>query len=140
MFVVNLVRFCDLAEQNINTFCGIEFAHGDLAEGVQILKEGRNVLLGCDSILVAGLSLGFDAAILSSLNIVPEFVINILDSVYNSKLHEAQEAQNKLNERVWAITDHGRLDWLETMKNEFNKINADFQCGPWRKPTFLKRN
>lgn len=136
---MNLVRFCELAEQHINTFCGIEFAHGDLAEGVQILKKGRNVLLGSDTILVAGLTLGFDAAILTLLNIVPEFVVNIYDCVYNNKLREAQEAQIKLNQRVWEITNHGTLDWLETMKTEFNKINTVFQCGPWRKPTFFEK-
>lgn len=137
--LVNLVRFCDLAEQHINTFCGIEYAHSDLAEGVTILKTGRNVLLGSDTILVGALTLGFDAAILTTLNIVPEFVINIYNSIYNNKLREAQEAQVKLNHRIWEITNYGKLDWLEAMKTEFNKINTIFQCGPCRKPTFFKK-
>jgi len=133
----DLVRFCELAEQHINTFCGIEYAHGDLAEGVTLLKQGRNVLLGCDTVLAGALTLGFDAAILTTLNIVPEFVINIYDYVFANKLREAQDAQVKLNHRVWEITNHGKFDWLESMKTEFNKINTVFQCGPWRKPTFF---
>lgn len=133
---MNLVRFCDLAEQHINTFCGIEYASGDLAEGVTLLKQGRNVLLGCDTILVAGLALGFDAAILTMLNIIPECVIDIYDCVCSHKLREAQEAQVKLNHRVWEITKCSQLDWIESMKTEFNKINTAFQCGPWRKSTF----
>lgn len=55
---MNLARFCDLAEQRIPTFRGIEYANGDLAEGVTVLKEGRNVLLGSDTVLAGGLTLG----------------------------------------------------------------------------------
>lgn len=135
---MNLPRFCDLAEQQINTFCGIEYANGDLAEGVTVLKQGRNVLLGCDVALVAGLALGVDAAILTTLNICPEFVISIYDSIVHNKLREAQEAQAKLNRRIWEITNHGKFDWIESMKAEFNKINTLFQCGPWRKTTIFK--
>jgi N-acetylneuraminate lyase len=135
---LNLPRFCDLAEQHISTFCGIEFANGDLAEGITVLKQGRNVLLGCDTILSAGLTLGFDAAILTTLNIVPDFVVSIYDHIFNNKLREAQEVQIKLNHRIWEITNFDKRDWLESMKIEFNKVNTIFQCGPLRKPTFHK--
>lgn len=133
--LVNLARFCDLAEERIPTFCGIEYANGDLAEGVTVLKEGRNVLLGSDTVLVAGLALGFDAAILTTLNICPEYAVNIYDSVYNNKLKEAQESQFKLTQRIFDITKKGQLDWNESMKSEFNKVNSTFQCGPWRTVT-----
>jgi len=130
---LNLARFCDLAEEHIPTFCGIEYANGDLAEGVTVLKEGRNVLLGSDTVLVAGLTLGFDAAILTTLNICPEYAVNIYDFVNNNKLREAREAQVKLTKRIFDITKRGQLDWNEAMKTEFNKVNKPFQCGPWRK-------
>lgn len=135
---MNLARFCDLAEERIPTFCGIEYANGDLAEGVTVLKEGRNVLLGSDTVLVAGLVLGFDSAILTSLNICPEYAVNIYDSVSNDKLHEARESQTKLTQRIFDITKRGQLDFFESMKNEFNKVNSAFECGPWRKTESFK--
>jgi len=136
---LNLARFCDLAEESIPTFCGIEYANGDLAEGVTVLKQGRNVLLGSDTVLSAGLTLGFDAAILTTLNICPEHAVNVYDAVYNNNLSEARDAQSKLNERIFNITKRGQLDWNEAMKTEFNKVNNTFQCGPWRKTTALRR-
>lgn len=136
--LVNLARFCDLAEKRISTFCGIEYANGDLAEGVTVLKQGRNVLLGSDTVLVAGLALGFDAAILTTLNICPELAVKIYDSVYDNKLLEARETQRKLTQRIFDITNRGQLEWNEAMKTEFNKINSTFQCGPWRKTNTFK--
>lgn len=136
---MNLARFYELAEQHINTFCGIEFADGDLAEAVTILKQGRNILLGNDTILLAGLCHGIDAAVLTTLNIVPEFVNHIHEYFLNNKLREAQDAQFKLNQRIFEITNYGTHNWLETMKAEFNKVNTVFQCGPLRKPIFYKK-
>lgn len=136
--LVNLARFCDLAEESIPTFCGIEYANGDLAEGVTVLKQGRNVLLGSDTVLAAGLVLGFDSAILTSLNICPQHAVTIYDSVSNNNLLEAREAQTKLTQRIFEITKRGQLDFFESMKNEFNKVNSAFECGPWRKTKSFK--
>lgn len=130
---VNLARFCDLAEAHIPNFCGIEYANGDLAEGVTVLKQGRNVLLGSDTVLAGALVLGFDSAILSSLNICPDLAVNVYDSIANNDLMEARNLQNKLTQRIFEITKGGRLDFFESMKNEFNKVNSAFECGPWRK-------
>lgn len=135
---MNLARFCDLAEERIPTFCGIEYANGDLAEGVTVLKKGRNVLLGSDTVLVAGLVLGFDSAILTTLNICPEHAVDICNSVSNNKLNEARESQFKLTQRIFEITKNGQLDWIESMKNEFNKVNGAFQCGLSRKTKSFK--
>ncbi|KAJ6649814.1 N-acetylneuraminate lyase [Pseudolycoriella hygida] len=134
---LNLARFCDLAEERIPNFCGIEYANGDLAEGVTVLKQGRNVLLGSDTVLAAGLVLGFDSAILTTLNICPEHAVNIYDSISNYKLREAQESQAKLNQRIWDITNKGQLDWIESMKTEFNKVNNN-EFGPCRKTITFK--
>lgn len=136
--LVNLARFCELAEETIPTFCGIEYANGDLAEGVTVLKQGRNVLLGSDTVLAAGLVLGFDSAILTSLNICPEYAVTIYDSVANNKLLEARESQTKLTQRIFEITKRGQLDFFESMKNEFNNVNSPLDCGPWRKTASFK--
>ncbi len=135
-----MARFCDLAEERIPTFCGIEYANGDLAEAVTVLKPGRNVLLGSDTVLSAAMVLGFDAAILITSNICPEHAVNIYDSISNNKLSEARDSQTKLTERIFGITQYGKLDFFESMKNEFNKVNSSFECGPWRKTVSFKNN
>lgn len=137
---MNLARFYELAEQLIDTFSGIVFADGDLAEAVRILKQGRNILYGWDTVLVGALALGIDAVVLTTLNVEPEIVRKIWELVGNNKWNEARGEQVKLNQRVWQITEHGEWNWIEAMKTEFNKINTVFQVGPWRKPTAFKNH
>lgn len=127
-------RFCDLADQHIPTFCGIKYTNGDLSTGAACLKEGRNIILGADTILSGALALGFDAAILTTLNICPEYSIECYQGIKNFKLREAQDAQIKLTRRVLEITSRNTGDWVETMKTEFNKVNSGLHCGPHRKP------
>lgn len=127
-------RFCDLAERDIPTFCGIEFANGDLVHGTNCLKSGRNVLLGADTVLTGGLLLGFDAAILTTLNFCPEYAVKCYNAIQDSKFDEAKVAQDKLNQRVSEIVSRGSGDWLETMKDEFNRTNPKLNAGPYRKP------
>lgn len=136
---MNVARFCDLAEQRISTFCGLKYTNGDLAQGAACLKQGRNIILGADTVLCGALSLGFDAAILTTLNICPEYSIECYNAICNNKLREAQDAQTKLTRRICEITRNGCGDWVETMKTEFNKVNGALNCGPWRKPA-LKLN
>lgn len=128
-------RFCNLAEQAIPTFCGIEFANGDLVHGTSCLKPGRNVLLGADTVLTGGLLLGFDAAILTTVNFCPELAVQCYDAVKKGKIDEAKVAQAKINQRVQNILSRGSGDWLETMKDEFNKVNPKLNAGPYRKPS-----
>lgn len=65
-------------ERQVSTFRGLKYTNGDMEIGIQILKEGRNILLGADTILIGALSLGFDSAILTTLSICPEYSIEIL--------------------------------------------------------------
>lgn len=81
---------------------------------------------------------GFDAAILTTVNIFPEYAVRIYDSIFSDNLREAREAQTKLTQRIFDITKKGQLDFFEAMKSEFNKVNSTFKCGAWRKTATFK--
>lgn len=128
-------RFCDLMECDVPTFRGLKYTNGDLEIGIQLLKEGRNVLLGADIILCGALSLGFDSAILTSLNICPEVVNEIYNHSKNGDYRSALETQMKLNGRIKKILSNGTGEWVECMKREFNSLNIPIKAGTTRKPT-----
>lgn len=132
-------RFYDLIEKEVPTFCGLKYTNGDMEIGVQLIKEGRNILLGADTILWGALALGFDAAILTTLSICPELSRQIFDSFLNNKQKEGLELQLTLNRRIKDILDKGTGEWVENMKDEFNRTNKTFQVGPVRKPTIICR-
>lgn len=127
-------RFYDIAEREISTFCGLKYTSGDLVQGTNCLKQGRNVILGADTIMAGAFTLGFDAAILTTLNIYPEHALECYDAIQKGKIREAQTAQEKLNQRIRDILSRGSGDWVETMKDEFNKVNGKLNAGPYRKP------
>lgn len=132
-------RFYDLIELEVPTFRGMKFTCGDMEIGVQLIKEGRNIILGADTILWGALALGFDAAILTTLSICPELSREIYENYFNNKQVEGREAQWKLNRRIKEIMARDTGEWVENMKNEFNRMNAGFKVGPVRKPTIMCR-
>lgn len=132
-------RFYDLVEREVPTFHGLKYTCGDMEIGIQLLKKGRNVLLGADTILWGALALGFDAAILTTLSICPELIRQIYDHSSNNKRKEGLEAQRQLNARIKDILATGTGEWVENMKIEFNRSNESFKVGPVRKPTIMCR-
>jgi len=130
---VSMPRFCTLAEQEIPNFCGLKFTSTDLDEGAACLKADRIVFLGADTILTGALALGFDSAIMTTLNIFPEWSFKIFEFMRNNNVQDALAAQVKMNKRIFEICPRGD-DWVDTMKMEFNKVNTTFKTGPCRKP------
>lgn len=119
-------RLCDLAEKVIPTFNGIKFTSNDLNEGVACLKSGRKVFLGSNTLFLGALTHGFDSGILISLNVFPEYAQEILSAVQEGRWTDAQKTQLELTKR---FNECG-----PALKDEFNRINSDFACGPARKP------
>lgn len=119
-------RLCDLAEKEIPSFCGIKFSNNDLNEGSACLKPGRKVFLGSNTVFCAALALGFDSAILVSLNVIPEYAQEVYAAVRENRWKDAQAAQEQLTTRFNAFGTG--------LRAEFNRVNSDFDCGPSRKP------
>lgn len=119
-------RLCDLAERAIPTFGGIKFSNSDLNEGSACLKPGRKVFLGSNTVFCGALALGFDSAILVSLNVQPELAQDVYAAVRDNRWADAQAAQERLTTQFNA--------WGTGIKAEFNRVNSEFECGPSRKP------
>lgn len=132
-------RFYDLIEKEVPTFRGLKYTNGDMEIAVDLMKEGRNIMLGSETILWGALNLGFDAAILTSLSICPEIIRDIYESYLNNKSKEGLAAQLKLNRRVKEILSTGTGEWVECMKNEFNRVSSTFKAGTVRRPTITCR-
>lgn len=126
-------RFCELAEKEIETFRGIKYTNGDMEEGVACLAPGRTVFLGGNTILTGALALGFDSAILTTLNVFPEYAVSIFENMRNNQWQEARAVQDKWNAHINQICPRG-ADWVQSMKEEFDRVNPKFPCGPCRKP------
>lgn len=123
---VSMPRFCDIAERDIPTFAGIKYTSGDLNEGANCLKPGRTIFLGSNTLVSAAVALGFDSAILVSLNVCPDLSPKILAAMREQRLADACEAQAQLTKRFNEIGT--------AIKAEFNRMNPDTDCGPARKP------
>lgn len=129
-----MATFCDLAETKIPTFRGLKYTSGDMEMAVKLVKPNRNVLIGSDTALICALSIGIDAAILTTLNIHPQ----VIDAVYQqwtSGDHvKALATQRHLNGLIDGILDAGSGEWVESMKKAFNKMRpSGLSVGPTRK-------
>lgn len=132
-------RFYDLVEKEVPSFRGMKYTNGDMEIGVQLIKEGRNIMLGADTILWGALALGFDAAILTTLSICPELIRDIYEHFLKNNQKEGREAQWKLNNRIKEILSKDTGEWVENMKNEFNRVHSSLKVGTVRKPTIMCR-
>lgn len=129
-----MVRFCDLIEKYCGTFCGIYYRHTDIECAVDLLRDGRKVIIGCDTTLCCWLTVGFDTFCCITLNICPEFVKEIYDCMCHCKVNEARECQWKLIRRCKDICVKDTCDWVDCFKKEFNKIHTTMTVGGLRKP------
>lgn len=130
---LSMSEFMELAKIQVNNFAGIKYTSGDLEKGILCLKHGQ-VFLGADTILVGALALGFDSAIMTSLNIIPENSIKILQLMEAGEIKEAREHQKKINEFVKTTLQAGGGDWVPSMKKAFNETFSYLSLGPVRKP------
>lgn len=119
-------RFCDLADKEIPSFNGIKFSNNDLNECIACLKPDRKVFLGSNTIFLGALTQGIDSGILVSLNVFPELAMEIFAAVKENRWADAQATQLELTTRFNKIGGG--------LKDEFNRLNSEFACGPARKP------
>lgn len=119
-------RLCDLADKQIPSFNGIKFSNSDLNECVACLKPDRKVFLGSNTVFLGALAQGIDSGILVSLNVFPELAVDIFTAVKENRWADAQATQLELTKRF--------NQFGGALKDEFNRVNIEFECGPARKP------
>jgi N-acetylneuraminate lyase len=125
--------FMELASREIPTFCGIKYTSGDLEKGLPCLKYGQ-VFLGSDTILCGALALGFKSAIMTSLNIVPDLSLKIVEHMKKNRIEEAREQQMILCEFVENTLKSHNNEWVPSMKRAFNEKFQNLCLGDVRKP------
>lgn len=78
------------------------------------------------------MTLGFDSVIATSLNIVPQLSIDIVNAIKQSDVKKAKEVQDKLTNFCTKVTKNG--SWVSTMKSAMNLIVSDLNMGAVRAP------
>lgn len=130
---LSMAGFMELAKKEIRSFVGIKYTSGDLEKGIPCLKHGQ-VFLGSDTILCGALALGFNNAIMTSLNINPDISLKIIELMKSGKVAEARKHQQVLNEFVNGALKKGNGEWVPSMKKAFNDEFGSLSLGLTRKP------
>ncbi len=106
-------RVAEVASARIPTFTGMKFTSGDLLELQLLLDLARRhdlaVFFGCDEHLLAGLSLGCQAAIGSTYGYAPTPARAVFEAFGRGDLSAAREAQLRIARLVSPLLRHGVL-------------------------------
>lgn len=121
-----------VAKKEIPNFAGIKYSSGDIEKALPCLNNGQ-VFIGSNTILIGALALGFNSAIMTSLNVFPEPSVKMMKYFSSGEFYKAQEQQFILNDFIKSsMKKYG--DWLPSMKKSFNEKFSDISMGEVRKP------
>lgn len=131
---IHMGQFLESIDDKIPSFVGIKFTSANLEEGAQALRADNRkyvIFLGNDQLINAACALGMDSFIVTSINMFPEFVLNLLAAFKKGNILRAKDMQEKLSSIVNAITKHG--NWVQTMKVAMTLL-TDINVGLPRAP------
>jgi N-acetylneuraminate lyase len=121
-----------IAKKEIPNFAGIKYSSGDLEKALPCLNNGQ-VFIGSNTILCGALALGFNSAIMTSLNVNPDPAVKMMKYFNAGEWNKAQEQQRILNDFIQScMKKYG--EWLPSMKKTFNDKFIDMSMGEVRKP------
>lgn len=118
---LSMSEFLRNGQKEISTLSGIKFTSNDLDEGAKCLSinEDYTVFLGADTLFSAALVLGFDSAIMTTLNFWPEDFQVIESCIKEGKVEDAKAVQSKITEKIGTILSGG--NWVVKMKSYMYK-------------------
>ncbi|KAB0804343.1 hypothetical protein PPYR_01313 [Photinus pyralis] len=131
---LHMGEFLNKVQGSIPTLSGIKFTSTVLDEGYAALKacnERFTVFLGSDTVMAGAYALGFESAIATTLNMLPQFGQQIVQCIKDGNIKEAQEKQNDLNSALEIIAKHGA--WVPSTKMAMNLLSP-IDVGPTREP------
>ncbi|EZA53418.1 N-acetylneuraminate lyase [Ooceraea biroi] len=131
---IHMGEFLSSIGDELPTFVGIKFTSANLEEGSQALHADNKkyvIFLGNDQIVNAACALGMDSFIMTSVNIFPELVQDLISAGKNGDMLNARKLQEKLSSAITAITK--RNGWVQPMKAAMNFL-TDINVGPPRVP------
>jgi len=107
---IHMGQFLESIGDRIPSFVGIKFTSANLEEGAQALRADNRkytIFLGNNQLINAACALGMDSFILSSINMFPELVLDLVALCKNGDILRAKDMQEKLSSSVVAIMKHG---------------------------------
>ncbi|XP_028134146.1 N-acetylneuraminate lyase [Diabrotica virgifera virgifera] len=120
---INMEKFITEALQKIPNFRGIKYTSTDLEGGIAARRASGSqsaVFLGADTLLASAYTMGYDSAIATSLNMMPQHAIKIVKAIRENNIDEAKRLQNLLTDAVNIIIKDGA--WVPTMKAAMNLL------------------
>lgn len=122
LLLVDMAEFCELAEQSIPNFAGIEYSHSDLALAAKCLAPNRMIILSDSRMLSSGLLLGFKTFCMAAFNMVPDTMQGIYEYMKTGKMNLAKKEQKLLNSSLRErISRQRKENWVKAMKHWFNE-------------------
>ncbi|XP_025987091.2 N-acetylneuraminate lyase isoform X2 [Solenopsis invicta] len=131
---IHMGQFLESVGDKIPSFVGIKFTSANLEEGAQALHADNRkytIFLGNDQLINAACALGMNSFIVTSGNMFPELILNLLTVCKNGDMLKSKDMQEKLSSAVVAVIKHG--NWVETMKVAMTLL-TDIDTGLPRAP------
>ncbi|XP_004527227.3 N-acetylneuraminate lyase [Ceratitis capitata] len=126
----DMEEFCRDAETEIPTFAGLICSHGDLLSAAKCLGGNRVIFIGDSKMLASGMLLGFEAAIMTVVNIEPALMQEIYQAMMRKDLKTAKTKQSYLNQLIRDHVTKGPSSWVADTKKWFNqKMSTEEGCG-----------
>ncbi|KAL9926476.1 N-acetylneuraminate lyase B-like isoform 1-T3 [Glossina fuscipes fuscipes] len=133
---LNMVQFCNQAEECITNFYGLCYNSADLDMAQKCKTPQRIIIMGMSEYLGSCLMLGFDTFITFVANIKPEVISDLLRAFKLKNLPLVQAKQNELMLLVATKTQNDELNvQIADIKNWFNErmlSEYQFSAGPTR--------
>ncbi|KYN22602.1 N-acetylneuraminate lyase, partial [Trachymyrmex cornetzi] len=131
---IHMGRFLESIGDKIPSFVGIKFTSSNLEEGAQALRADNrkfSIFLGNNQLVPAAYAIGMNSFILSSLNMFPELVLDLLAVCKNGDMIKANNMQEKLSSAVIAIMKHDNRVQAAKIATA---LLTDIDAGPSRAP------
>ncbi|XP_076268738.1 N-acetylneuraminate lyase-like isoform X2 [Rhynchophorus ferrugineus] len=131
---IDMAEMLEMASGQIPNLKGIKYTSNDLAGGYAALQavNGRyTVFIGGDYLIEPAFALGFDSAIATSMNVLPRYSIEMLQSVKESNLEKAKSLQQNLTRFVDTLKKYGsKVSGMKLAMNLFTPINVGLARPP----------
>ncbi|CAH1163291.1 unnamed protein product [Phaedon cochleariae] len=136
---INMAQVLDEVSEKIPNFCGLVYTSNDLEGGVAALEAREKkyvVFFGEEKLLTGAFLMGFDSAILPSLNMFPQYIMDISHAIKKSKISEARKIQEELLTRCSVINKFGSLvPAMKVAMNILSPVNVGLARSPLKNLT-----
>ncbi|XP_011158131.2 N-acetylneuraminate lyase B [Solenopsis invicta] len=108
---IHMGQFLQSIGDKIPSFVGIKFASTNLEEGAQALRADNKkyvIIFSNNQLINAAYASGMDYFMLSSINVFPELVLDLLAACKSGDTLRAKDLQEKLASAVDAIAKHDK--------------------------------